>query len=211
MSSLTGKLRFRVCCGRRLLLSLMAIAIIPGAVGCAQQRPFLWARDMTPPPAEPEPVIAMRDTILVDVRDQTALSGEFAIRDDGHYLHPSVGNVKAAGRTVKEVEAELVTRLDGIVVAPKVTIWIIRPGPIRVSVVGEVRTPGGYELTRDRSVTAALASAGWVTEFAGQDRVYVVRAAEKESRIRFHLKDLTTPEPNSARFRLRDGDVVVVE
>jgi polysaccharide export outer membrane protein len=194
--------------------ALAAVALgvfVLGAAGCTPQRPFAWVNQLPVSPPETEPVIAIRDTILVDVRDQAALSGEFLVRDDGHYLQPTLGNVQAAGRLPKDLVLELTGRLRQVVVNPTVSVWIVRPAPIKVSVVGEVRTPGGYELTRDRSVTAALASAGWVTEFAKDDRVYVVRPAEREQRIRFRLKDLTTPEPHSARFRLRDGDVVVVE
>jgi polysaccharide export outer membrane protein len=81
-----------------------------------------------------------------------------------------------------------------------------------VNVVGEVKTPGVYELARDRTVMAALAAAGWLTDFASKDRIFVIRTGgEQEQRIRFRARELTAPDPHSSTFRLRDGDVVVVE
>jgi polysaccharide export outer membrane protein len=96
------------------------------------------------------------------------------------------------------------------VVAPVVSVWISKTTSIRVSVVGEVKTPGTYELTRDRGLLPALALAGWLTEFAHSDRVFVVRVRTNE-RIRFRVQDITTAEPHAAQFQLADGDVVVVE
>ena len=89
-------------------------------------------------------------------------------------------------------------------------VWISRPAPIRVNVVGEVKTPGTFELTRDRTVLGALSAAGWVTEFAKKEEIYVVRMSDK-ARIRFRLTDITSPTGPASRFRLRDGDSVIVE
>jgi protein involved in polysaccharide export with SLBB domain len=80
-----------------------------------------------------------------------------------------------------------------------------------VSVIGELKAPGSYELSRDRSVAAALAAAGWLGDFAGKDRIYVLRRGPKDLSVRFRVADITNPGPSTARFRLRDGDVVVVE
>jgi hypothetical protein len=68
-----------------------------------------------------------------------------------------------------------------------------------------------YELTRDKGVIPALAAAGWLTEFAARDRIFVVRPGGGDRRIRFSARDLTGPQPSAGRFRLQDGDVVVVE
>ena len=66
------------------------------------------------------------------------------------------------------------------------------------------------ELNRDRSVAAALAAAGWITEYADRERIFVVRH-EGGTRIRFRAREITSPDPAVARFRLSDGDVVVAE
>jgi len=179
--------------------------------GCAATQPSVWADELPLPGVEGEVVIAPRDVLNVDVANQRELSGEFPVRDDGTYLQPTLGSVPAAGLDPSALAAELGRRLKGIIVDARVTVTVARRAPARVHVVGEVRTPGSYELDRDRSLHAALAAAGWVTEFAGEDGIYVVRPRETPARIRFRLQALTAAEPHSTRFRLRDGDVVVVE
>lgn len=193
-----------------LALALMG-SLLPAA--CATDRPFIWARDVPDAVLAPEaePVVHARDSLLVVVQDQVPLSGEFVVREDGAYLHPTLGNVVVEGKTPQQVAELLQIKLTNVVVNPRVTVTLSRRAPVRVNVVGEVKTPGSYELTRDRSVTAALAAAGWLTVFASSDRIFVVRVGEKDFRIRFSAKELTSPDPRGAQFRLRDGDVVVVE
>jgi len=189
------------------------LALLGGLLlaGCATQRPFVWVQDLPAQSAEGDTVIQPRDTILVHVRDQLPMSGEFIVREDGGYLQPSVGNVQVAGRTPVEVATELQTRLEGMIVKPQVGVSVARAAAVRVNVVGEVRTPGIYELARDRTVMSALAAAGWLTDFASRDGIFVLRHGNKETRVRFRAADLTAPGPEVSRFRLRDGDVVVVE
>jgi polysaccharide export outer membrane protein len=193
---------------------LCATLATGSAIGCAES-PYVWVGSV-PVPAENRVPIGSRDTILVLVKNQPSLSGDFVVREDGGYLHPTIGNIEAAGKDPTTLAAELKERLRPIVVDPEVTVAILKAAPVRVDVVGEVKTPGPYELSRERGVVGALAAAGWLTEFARRDRVFVVRRAlagssEGPLRVRFRADELTVPGTNAARFRLRDGDLVVVE
>jgi polysaccharide biosynthesis/export protein len=187
------------------------LLLLPGT-GCAE-RPFVWIQDLPVPAAETpaEGVIHGRDTIVVAVRDQPSLSGEFVVRDDGGVLLPTIGDVVVEGRSPTEVAAEVGLRLKTIVTNASVTVSISKIAAIRVSVIGELKTPGSYELSRDRSVAAALAAAGWLGDFAAKDRIYVLRRGPRDLSVRIRVADLTNPGPSIVRFRLRDGDVVVVE
>jgi polysaccharide export outer membrane protein len=195
------------------LRGCLTLLLLATFVGCATERPFVWVRDLRPEAAgDAGSLIQPRDSIGVVVANQTALSGEFVVHDDGTYMQPMLGNVMVAGHSPAEVAADLQVRLKDMVVSPHVTVSIAKVASIRVSVVGEVKTPGSYELTRDRSVAGALAAAGWLTDFAASDRIFVLRRGEKaQERIRFTLREVTSPDASSAWFRLRDGDVVVVE
>jgi polysaccharide export outer membrane protein len=195
---------------RFLTRQVVCIQFATALAGCVAEKPFVWIADLPVTPTKGEGLIQVRDMVVVVVRDQVALSGEFAVRDDGGVLVPTVGEVAMGGRSPEDVTAELRTRLAALVVKPQVTVSISRVAPIRVHVVGEVKAPSSYELARDRSVTAALAAAGWMTEFANRDRIFVIRH-EGDLRVRFRARELTTPNPVVARFRLCDGDVVVVE
>ena len=196
------KIRFAV-----LACLLAALA----TTGCATvEQPFVWAANVPAPDMKPDGVVRARDSVVVAVRDHADLSGEFAVRDDGGILYPTIGDIHAAGLSVDEFTAQLRTRLSAVVVNPIVSVTISKLAPIRVNVVGEVKTPASYELTRDRTVAAALAAAGWLTEYADRDRIFVVRH-EGNMRVRFRAREITSPDPAVARFRLSDGDVVVAE
>jgi len=181
------------------------------ALGCAEESKFVWVADL-PVAAQSPNIIGPRDTILISVRNQTNLSGEFPVSDHGEYLQPTLGPIVVAGKATEAVAADLQVRLNDIVVNPEVTVAIVRSAPIRVNVVGEVKTPGSYELTRGHGLIPALAAAGWLTEFANRDKIFVIRAeAGGTERIRFRARELTAAEPHSTGFRLKDGDVVVVD
>jgi len=188
----------------------IVIVLATSLLGCAHEDRFTWSTDLPLADTPGDPVVHPRDTILVEVDRQPSLSGEFVVRMDGHYAQPMVGSILVAGRTARQVAETVTSALKDLVVSPVVRVWITKTPPIQVSVVGEVKTPGSYELTRDRTLLSALAQAGWLTEFAHSDRIFVVRA-ENNERIRFRVRDITSAEPRAAHFELADADVVVVE
>lgn len=191
-------------------VAMVLLPVVVTGSGCATERPFVWVQTL-PLPAESTVIVGPRDTISVDVRNQAALSGDFVVGDGGDYRHPTLGTIHVDGKTPADIARLLEDQLKELVVKPEVSVSLVRSAPVRVNVVGEVKTPGVYDLVRGRSVVAALAAAGWFTEFADRDRVFVVRLDNGEQRIRFRTRELTAAEPHAARFRLRDGDVVVVE
>lgn len=192
-----------------LRLGVFAALLALGA--CRPSRPYVWLHELPLDSQSADRPIEPRDTVLLHVRDQPTLSGELVVRDDGQILQPLIGNIKVAGMTSGEASRQITERLRAMVVEPQVSLAVSRPAPVRVSVIGEVRNPGVYELARDRGVLAALAAAGWLTDYASKDGVYVVRAGDTGPRVRVRVPDLTSPEPRAASFRLRDGDAVVVE
>jgi polysaccharide biosynthesis/export protein len=196
-------------------VALLTCLLLIATTGCPPQKPFAWVNDL-PLPAQADRLVEPRDVLFVDVRNQKEMSGEFTVRDDGSYHQPSVGSIRVVGMTTQQVATTVQRALQGVVVEPQVTVAISRPAPVKVNVVGQVKSPGTFELTRDRTVTAALAAAGWLNEFAGDDDVYVLRPQSRDAdprmgRIRFRVRELTGGDPHSLRFQLRDGDVVVVE
>jgi polysaccharide export outer membrane protein len=189
----------------------MACLAMTMAFGCATESRFVWVEDV-PMVSQNAETIEPRDTILVSVKNQPTLSGEFLVGEHGNYSQPTLGTISVAGRTTDEVATDIVKRLAGIVVSPEVTVSITKLASIRVNVVGEVKTPGSYELMRGRGLIPALAAAGWLTEFADRDKIFVIRSeAGTSQRVRFRARELTAAEPHATGFRLKDGDVVVVD
>lgn len=199
--------------GREWPSVLLAVGVTTllgyAALGCATQHPFVWAEAFQEK-AEPR-LIRARDTLSVVVKNQAQLSGEFVVRENGAYLQPLVGDVEVEGLSLEQAASRLTEKLQGILTAPVVAISISRPRPLLVSVVGEVRQPGNFELPAGDGVLEAIARAGGLTEFAADDDIYVLRRAPERQRVRFRYADLTGGTAKSTGFLLRDGDVVVVD
>ena len=199
--------RFVARAGATLALVMLMMA----ANGCAHDPAFVWVQDV--PGGQQTTVVSIqpRDTISVEIAGQPNLSGDMVVRDDGKYFNSLVGDVALTGFTPTEAATALREKLKTVLVDPVVAVSMVKAAPIRVGVMGEVKNPGSYELNRDRRLAAALLAAGWTTEFAHDDRIFVLRLTGPYPRIRFRLLDLTTSEPHAAQFQLLDGDLISVE
>lgn len=179
---------------------------------CASRGPFVWVNELPPQPAAvTSPLVQPRDTLSIVVAGQPSLSGEFVVRDDGAIVAPLIGKVPLAGMTPDMAATALAQPWKKMVVDPVVSVTVTKSASPRVNVVGEVKTPGVFELTRDHSVLGALAAAGWITEFAESDGIFVIRRTQGAARVRFRLADIKSAAARTAAFRLNDGDSVVVE
>lgn len=186
----------------------MAVAL----VACAASQPYIWASRYGKQVAEAgEWTLGPGDEISVLVTDQASLSGKFTIGADGRYVQPVVGSIALGGMTLAQAEAQLRVRLNGILVRPKVTVSLLKRRQLNVAVMGQVKTGGRFPVDFDEGVLSLLSRAGGLTEYADEDSIYVVRRQPQLLRIRFRYRDLSTPDPISASFRLLDGDVIVVE
>jgi polysaccharide export outer membrane protein len=100
--------------------------------------------------------------------------------------------------------------MRGLLAEPRVSVALSARKAL-VSVIGEVRNPGQYELSAGETVLQALARAGGLGIFADDDGIFVVRQKPIPQRVRFRFTDLTGGDAPSNRFELSDGDVIVVE
>ena len=79
-----------------------------------------------------------------------------------------IGRLKAGGMTSRELQDEIVNRLrDGYFKDPRITVVVDEFKSQRIFIVGEVKNPGTYSLTRPMTIVEALALAGSTTANAG--------------------------------------------
>lgn len=196
----------------------VALALGSGASACSGSQPYVWVSQMPLDrfggPSEDR--IGVDDLINVRVYAQETMSARGHVRPDGTLSMPLLGEVPVAGKRPTELGRELEEQLKGrgFVVAPSVSVAIEESAPLRITFVGEVRRPGTIKLEGPVNVVQGIANAGGLTEFASGSRIFVVRTGtpnHEVQRIRFRYDDLVAGEPHSTAFRLRTGDVVVVE
>ena len=196
---------------------MAALALAPALSGaCASttsNAPFVWASEYQEPPAtEGEYVIGIGDALTVQVWEQEKMSASVRVRSDGKVSLPFLNDVPAAGMTPVKLARNLEEQLRPFIVSPRVLVAVDEARPLSVSVLGQVGTPGLHALLPGAGVAQALAAAGGLKDFAKKNRIFVVRPDGAEPlRIRMTWDDVTAGLGVTGRFRLRTGDVVVVE
>jgi polysaccharide export outer membrane protein len=179
-------------------------------VGCGSGTPYIWANDLPPDQSTDHYVIGAGDLLSIRVYNQENLSTHGRVRSDGRIAMPLVGEVDVRGKAPAVVSRELEQRLKEFMVSPTVTVTVDETSPTSVTVLGQVVHPGIYTVDATSGVLQALAVAGGFNDYAGHGSIYLVRRSPAE-RIRFTFNSLTRADGSAAMFRLRTGDVVVVE
>ncbi|MBS2031470.1 MAG: polysaccharide biosynthesis/export family protein [Deltaproteobacteria bacterium] len=184
-------------------------------LGCATSKPtFVWADEYSDPITADgrHYVIEPGDTIWVRVFNQENMSTKGRVRSDGMVAVPFLNDVQASGYTPDALAAQLQSRLKDYINAPQVTVSVEELHSITVAVLGEVAHPGQVTTASGAGVLQVLAASGGLTEFGHHNRIYVLRLApERTTRIRFDLDELYRGEGKASSFRMRPGDVLVVE
>jgi protein involved in polysaccharide export with SLBB domain len=118
-------------------------------------------------------VLRPGDALKIAVWREKELSGEYLIDARGLVQIPGLGNIIVAGLTPMEVKERLSEQLvrRGIV-SPEIAVQPV----IRVSVLGEVRSPGLLSVEPGTNLIHLITLAGGPTERANMKAVRVIRA-----------------------------------
>jgi polysaccharide export outer membrane protein len=183
---------------------------------CYQPGRFTWVDDYREPQVSQDDsyVIHKGDVLTVNVWNQRDITSRSRVRDDGRISLPLVNDVEAAGLTPAALARAMELKLKDMVANPVVTVMVEEAQPIKISVLGEVRNPGKKLLESGSGLLQALSEASGFTDYARDDAIYVLRKEpgyQQPLRIRFTYEALTRSEGTASAFRLKTGDVVVVE
>ena len=119
--------------------------------------------------------LASGDIIRIRVFGEPDLSvEETRLSDAGTFSYPFLGEVRARGKTVTELERTLTRALEGsFLIDPRVSVSVLEYREFYIS--GEVKLPGGYKYQPGLNLRRAIALAGGLTERASTRRITVVR------------------------------------
>jgi polysaccharide biosynthesis/export protein len=132
----------------------------------------------------------------------------FLIGSDGILNVPSIGAIKAAGLTEKELREEILKKLSVFLENPSVNIRLIN---FTITVSGEVQRPGIFTVPNERiTILEALSQAGDLTPYSNRQHIMVIREHDGVREYgEIDLKDnkfFTSPY-----YYLQRNDVVYVE
>lgn len=97
------------------------------------------------------------------------------VEGDGTLMLPLVGSLAVSGLTTREVARSVEQALARYLKEPHVDVAVVRHGSQRYLVLGEVKLPGVYSLSRPTTPLEALAEAGGLASSANREQVAWVR------------------------------------
>ncbi len=132
----------------------------------------------------------------------------FLVNQQGTIDFPVLGRLKLEGLSVTEVKDSLVEKLKTYLKDPVVNVRLLN---FRVTVSGEVRNPGAFNVVNERiSVLDALALAGDLTDYADRKDILLVRESNGvRSLIRINLQSAAFFQ--SEYYFLKQNDLIYVK
>ncbi len=188
---------------RRLVAALILLPVLAVAS---------WAQDYK---------VRAGDVLQIEVLEDATLNRNAIVLPDGQISLPLAGSVRAAGRSLAQVQAELASRLAPNFATPP-TVYVTlnslaerapsaAPRLTDIYVLGAATTPGKVEVKPGATLLQALAVAGGVTPFAAKKRIQL-RRVDKSGVEKVYKFDLDAIERGAAggSTRLMSGDVIVI-
>jgi len=216
------------------LVPAFAQAVVPadGRVGVPMNAPIpstaAGAAATAPSPAPANVtsyVLGPEDRITVRVFAANDIPNKpVQIDNDGTVTLPMIGQVHAAGLTVKQLQDHLVTAYKKYFKDPQVTVQVndFRSQP--VSVAGNVTTPGVVQLRGNRNLMEVIGQAGGLRADAG-DSVLITRnlsegpipvsgaftdPTRKYSVAHINIRSIMSGKNPEANIQIKPHDVITV-
>lgn len=189
-------------------MRLVPVLLVLSMLGC-------W-RD--PPPSEyPSQQVYLEDTTLgpgdvfeIRVFQQEQMTNTYAASAEGTISFPLIGDVEVSGKTPAMVEKEIRDRLaDGYLKEPQVSVFVKEYKSKKISVLGQVRSPGTLSYSEGMTVVEAIAKAGGFTSMARENAVTITRDLDGKKQS-FTVPVESIGKGKAKQFYMRPGDTVFV-
>lgn len=139
------------------------------------------------------------DKLRIFVYGQPNLSRLYTVDHDGKIAVPLIGEVNARGKTTRELQSIIRSRLGAeFVKDPQVTVDVQQNRPFFI--LGEIRNAGQYPYVSGMTVETAIAIAGGYTE----------RASERKFRITRRVNGFVEQIEAPGDYVVRPGDTIYV-
>ncbi len=152
--------------------------------------------------------IGPQDVLDISIFDVPELSGIVIVADNGSIQLPLLGETPAAGKTTRELQADLTARFGvDYLQNPQVTVSVKEFNSRSVILTGEIKKPGVYPLKGKTSLLKLIASAGGVTENADSTVLILRKRGGKRTAAKFDISAIEKGRANDPI--MQTGDTVV--
>ncbi len=160
-------------------------------------------------------ILGEGDILEITVYDHSDLHTKARISGDGTITLPLIGQVNAANVSVNELSAKIESLYaDGYIINPQVSIFVESFKSRKATILGEVDSPGLYEIEGYTSLLELISTAGGLTDNAA-NKVIVHRkvnlgSTQKDNKMEISLRRLMEEGSDSENIQIVDGDNVFI-
>lgn len=155
-------------------------------------------------------LIGPGDLVSITVFDTPEMTQDLRVNDAGVVRLQLIGDVNIGGQTpadaAKTIEDSLISHQ--IMKAPQVTIHVKDYVTQDVSILGEVKNPGPYQITTPQTVLRVLALAGGLLDDANR-KITIERHNQPDQKFDYYLANDANQAMQTA-VMVHPGDTVIV-
>jgi polysaccharide export outer membrane protein len=154
-----------------------------------------------------------RDMIEVRIYGEDDLASKTKLNENGGVTLPLLPELKIGGCTVEEANERIRAAYQkDYLVNPVVTVFILEYGTSKVSVLGQVRSPGVYEFPANErlNLLQAIALAGGYTRIGEPSRITIKRITDGASVIIRLDAEAMAEKDKTAIVEVKPNDVINV-
>ncbi len=163
---------------------------------------------------ETDPLLGPGDLLEIKIFEAPELGSQVRISARGFITLPLLGDVEVGGLTARELEVKIETLYRSEYIRdPHVSLFVQEHLSQKITFVGQVKSPGTYELPARMRLLDALALAGGLTDKAGST-ARVRRVGKTASETGAYLVDLDRLINEGAaelNIPVHGGDVIFIE
>jgi polysaccharide biosynthesis/export protein VpsN len=173
-----------------MLRLLLALCLLPGILASA----FAGAQNDSY-------TLNSGDSVRIHVYGEEDLTFEkLLIGQNGRISYPFLGELKVAGKTASQLQAEITSGLKpDYLIDPRISVSIVKYRPFFVN--GEVKRPGGVDFQPGLTLRKAISLAGGFTERANKKQAQVISDNDPERQERDEGLD----------YNVQPGDIITVQ
>jgi polysaccharide export outer membrane protein len=196
-----------------ILLSFVLAFVCSAVTARAQDAGTQTTQHISGPAAKDSPAlkISSGDLLEISVFDAPELTQQVRVGSDGTAGLALLGNLSLAGLTGQQASEKIATELRDrkLLLHPQVSVLIKEFASQGVSVMGEVKQAGVYQILGPRTVLDVLSMAGGLTS-AADSRITIKRRDNAQESVLVKLKSDDPKASLANDVQIYPGDLVLV-
>lgn len=155
--------------------------------------------------------IKPNDELKTYVFENPELSVSVSVPPDGIVGFPLAGDINVVGLSGEQLTKIITEKLSHYLINPKVNVFLTAYNPLKVYILGSVKTSGSYDYKPGQRLTDYLSEAGGFDQQVNMKKCYVYSAKEGEKAQVFDLKKLLENSKTELDIELKPYDTVYVK